>query len=281
MSYFEDVNDLRWDWMRRAVDEAKSSRAESRPDAPPQVGVVIARDGQVLGAAHRGQRNPGDHAEYCLLCELEGKDLTGAEVFTTLEPCTRRGASKIPCAQRLIDAGVGKVWIGLYDPNPSIYREGWRALRDAGIDLGDFPAELRAELRADNHAFLDRFRYTREAAGEQTFDPTANSGTFEVMAEGHRFVTLWSRAGGSSVHAYADHVKSVALARYAQDFDEIDDASAYDFSSRAVTLSQGQIVIFSNGDAFLLIKLLEVHDSTRGAERDELRIEWELRAPVG
>jgi pyrimidine deaminase RibD-like protein len=82
--------------MRRAVDEAKLSR----PDFPQQVGVVLAKTGQTLGAAHRAKLAPGDHAEFCLLKELAGADLSGAEVFTTLDPCTRRGEGKVPCAQR-------------------------------------------------------------------------------------------------------------------------------------------------------------------------------------
>lgn len=275
------MNDQRWGWMRLAVDQAKASRAEVRDDVAPRVGVTIAKNGQLLGSAHRGKLNPGDHAEFCLLTELAdaGTAVEGAEVFTTLEPCTRRSAGKIPCAERLISAGVAKVWIGSYDPNPSIYREGWRALRDAGIELGDFPAELRAELRADNYLFFDRFRLGLGASGGASFDPAANSGEFVVEADGHRVVTSWSRAGSDALHAYRDCCDGIAHARYAQSFDQIDDPGALDFSSRVVSPSVGEIVVFRRCDAYLLVHLLEVHDAARGADRNEARIEWQLRVP--
>jgi len=57
-----------------------------------------------------------------------------------------------------MDAGVARVWMGRYDPNPKTNREEWRLLRDAGVELRDFDADLRSELVAVNAVFLDGFR---------------------------------------------------------------------------------------------------------------------------
>ncbi|HEX4492819.1 MAG TPA: hypothetical protein VH914_16555, partial [Acidimicrobiia bacterium] len=104
------------------------SVVEDRDDMrPPKVGVVIVgSDGQVLGESFRGEfMTPNGspwHAEAGLLeTRLKGVDLTGAVVYTTLEPCSRRGEGKTPCAERLVAAGVATVVIGIYDPNPNIW----------------------------------------------------------------------------------------------------------------------------------------------------------------
>ncbi|MBA3809686.1 MAG: hypothetical protein H0X28_15045 [Solirubrobacterales bacterium] len=86
-------------WMERAVDVARRSRCEhSRATPAPNVGVVIVKDGELLGESFRGETGNGDHAEYGLLARLADADLTGAEVYATLEPCTRRNEPKQPCA---------------------------------------------------------------------------------------------------------------------------------------------------------------------------------------
>jgi pyrimidine deaminase RibD-like protein len=267
--------------MRRAVDLAKRSVAEDRPNPPPKVGVVIVRDGRLLGESYRGATGPGAHAEYGLLEPLQEVDLAGAQVYTTLEPCSRRNHPKRPCAQRLIDRAVATVCIGMYDPNPRIHREGWRMLRDAGIQLKDFAPELRAEISADNAAFLDGFRVSAAGTGEAFFDYRLNHGHFRVDSGGHRLSTRWTQRGADSVWAY-DDAHNVALARGASEFNEIDDPAALDFSNRVQGVVEGEIVVFRDDHrGFLLVKVLEVHAGpTWNADRTELRVAWEARTPA-
>src|SRR5207245_2794308 len=78
--------------------------------------------------------------------------------------------------------GVSTVFIGMYDPNPLIYREGWRMLRDAGVLLRDFSPELRAEIVADNTKFIDSYRVGIGAAGTASFDYRQNGGQFEIRS---------------------------------------------------------------------------------------------------
>jgi diaminohydroxyphosphoribosylaminopyrimidine deaminase/5-amino-6-(5-phosphoribosylamino)uracil reductase len=171
--------------MERAVELAGQSvpeldRDPSKPP-PPQVGAVIVRDGELLGEGHRGQHGDGDHAEYGVIREITeaGGSIKGATLYTTLEPCSRR-PTKTPCAQHLVAGEIGEVFIGVYDPNPEVYSQGWRLLRDAGVKLRDFDADLRAKLLADNHAFLDSFRYGHGSTGDVSFDPLQNDRSFVV-----------------------------------------------------------------------------------------------------
>jgi len=211
---------------------------------------------------------------------MNGTDLTGAEVYTTLEPCSRRNHPKTPCANHLVERRVGAVYIGMYDPNPRIYREGWRMLRNAGIKVRDFAPELRAEIVADNDDFLRGFRLSASESGEASFDYRRNNGRFSVEVDGKRFTTSWSQRGADSTWAY-DNSNGVAQALYANSFAEVDDPAALDFSSRVVPVRVGEIVVFRDADrSYLLVEVAEVHAGPeRRADRTELRIRWEARTP--
>ena len=232
-------------WMRAAVAEGKKSIEEDGRSQPaPAVGVALVHNGELLGTSHRGATGSGEHAEYGLLKQFRDRDLTGATVFTTLEPCSRRNHPKRPCAEHLIERGIAEVFIGMYDPNPRIYREGWRMLRDAGVRLRDFTPELRAEVTADNRSFVDSFRLSIGATGRATFDYKQHGGRHVVQADDVVFTTHWGERGGDSVYAQGA-VGQVAKARYARDFAEIDDPGALDWSFHAIDASEGEIVVCS------------------------------------
>lgn len=151
--------------MERAIAEMWQSPSTTR------IGVVIARGEEVLAAAHKGQ-DGNRHAEVIALntAGTAGIDLRGTTAFVTLEPCANLENSRTPCAQLLVDAGVGEVWIGRYDNNPRIYRQGWKLLRDHGVDLRDFPSNLRAICEAGNSTFSGHFHKRVGAQGRVKFD---------------------------------------------------------------------------------------------------------------
>lgn len=269
--------------MERAVEMAKLCEQEpGRGDITPKVGVVIAKNNEVMVEAYRGEDpdRPGDHAEFIALGKALDRDLTGAEVFTTLEPCSRRNPPKKPCAEHLINRRVGAVYIGSYDLNPVIYRQGWRMLRDAGIALRDFPADLREQIATDNGVFLGRFQGVDEDEGEFAFDWSLNDDTLPIRTTKAEFLTGWSTAGRDSIHAYGRHDTSIAFARHAKDFAEIDDPGAFPFNNHSASPSPGvgDVVIFKSGEAFLLVKVLEIHAGPKwGADHFELRAEFKLK----
>jgi pyrimidine deaminase RibD-like protein len=136
-----------------AIQEARRSVAGDQR-AHPRVGAVVVKNGRVVSQAHRGKTSKC-HAEFIA---LEGKladDLVaGSTVYTTLEPCTTRTHPKIPCAQRLIERRVARVFIGMLDPNPDIQGFGIRALNEAGIETQLFPGDLRSQIEETNREFI-------------------------------------------------------------------------------------------------------------------------------
>jgi pyrimidine deaminase RibD-like protein len=122
-----------------ALDEARKSVAEADGRVHPLVGAVVIKEGKVLSSAHRGEI-PQCHAEFIALeKKLADAHIAGATVYTTLEPCTTRNHPKIPCATRLVERRVGRVVIGMLDPDPRIRGRGQMALRKARMLPTSFP----------------------------------------------------------------------------------------------------------------------------------------------
>ena len=139
--------------MERAIRLARRcSPEDGRPH--PKVGVVVARDDQIVATAFRGERGRGDHAEFIALeKKLKRRILAGTTVYTTLEPCTTRNHPKISCVQRLIERRVRRVVVGMLDPNPTISGKGLLRLRDAGVTIDLFPPDLMATIEELNRDF--------------------------------------------------------------------------------------------------------------------------------
>lgn len=130
-------------WMRRALELASRGGREVRPN--PMVGcVVVGPSGVVLGAGWH-QTFGGPHAEVIALRDLAGVDLSDATLYVNLEPCSHHGKTP-PCADHLIQRGVGAVVIGTLDPNPEVAGRGVERLKRHGtkVKVGVLPEECRA-----------------------------------------------------------------------------------------------------------------------------------------
>jgi diaminohydroxyphosphoribosylaminopyrimidine deaminase/5-amino-6-(5-phosphoribosylamino)uracil reductase len=116
--------------MARAVSNAAAVRGSTAPN--PWVGaVLVTADGSVFDGATEvpGRR----HAEIVALDAAGGSARDGT-IVTTLEPCSHHGRTG-PCADAIVAAGVGRVVIGLIDPDPLVGGRGIARLREAGIEV--------------------------------------------------------------------------------------------------------------------------------------------------
>ena len=146
-------------FMEAAITISRESFADPLGRVP-RVGAVAVIGDEKIREAFRGETGPGDHAEYILLEKyLPDRDLTDATIYTTLEPCTKRGKTKegqdkIPCVERLIDRRVRRVVIGMLDPNPIVRGLGFRKLRQANIRTDIFPHDLMSKVEDINRDFV-------------------------------------------------------------------------------------------------------------------------------
>src|SRR5579859_1980167 len=148
------MTNVEHDFFRLAIEEARKSVDEEDGRIHPKVGVVVVKEGKVLASGHRGELEKGEHAEYTVLeRKLKSEALAGATVYCTLEPCTTRTHPKVPCAERIADRKVGRVMIGMVDPNPEISGRGQQLLRQANIEVGLFPGLYASEIEEMNRDF--------------------------------------------------------------------------------------------------------------------------------
>lgn len=194
--------------MREAIIEAKKSKAEDGR-AHPFVGAILTDiNGSILARAYRGEAR-GAHAEFCLFQKARemGVDTRNTNLFVTLEPCTQRGVGKTPCAVRVVEAGVGTVYIGTLDPNPGISGRGEYFLLSRGLDVHRFPSALQADLRELNGDFFASYEHllpsstlTLEADLDEPVEPLATGSykardsllllTARMISEAHECVLL-------------------------------------------------------------------------------------------
>ena len=143
------------DYMALAMAEARKGVGQTSPN--PAVGAVIVRDGAIVGVGHHiyaGKK----HAEIVAL-EQAGEKARGATVYLTLEPCAHDGRTG-PCADALVEAGVGEVVAAMEDPNPLVSGQGFAKLRAAGIGTR-IDAAYTAEAEALNEPFCFYMRERR------------------------------------------------------------------------------------------------------------------------
>lgn len=118
--------------MARALELAQMQAGRTAQN--PSVGcVILDRDARRLseGATGDGGR---PHAEQLALAHLPVGAAAGGTAYVTLEPCRERTSGEPSCSQRLIEAGIAKVFIAVRDLHPQ-GAGGLERLREAGIQV--------------------------------------------------------------------------------------------------------------------------------------------------
>jgi diaminohydroxyphosphoribosylaminopyrimidine deaminase / 5-amino-6-(5-phosphoribosylamino)uracil reductase len=140
--------------MQRCLELARQAIGQTAPN--PLVGCVIVRDGQVVGEGfHPKAGQP--HAEVFALKAADDR-AQNATLYVNLEPCNHYGRTP-PCSEAIVAAGIGRVVVGMVDPNPQVAGSGIDRLRAAGIEVTVGIEE--ADCQILNEAFVHRILHHR------------------------------------------------------------------------------------------------------------------------
>ena len=125
----------------------------------PMVGaVLVGPDGTIIAEGWHERYGEGHaevncfrRAEEAISHRLSAFSYKDCTLFVSLEPCSHYGKTP-PCAKLIIEKGVGRVVVGMLDPNPLVAGKGVQMLREAGIEV--IVGVMEQECRELNKRFL-------------------------------------------------------------------------------------------------------------------------------
>lgn len=146
------------DYMAAAI--ALSMRGRGNSGLNPNVGCIIVKDGHIIG---RGWTQPSGrpHAEAMAIdmARRSGADISGADIYTTLEPCHHESPRGPNCASAIIAAKPARLICAITDPDPRTNGQGLAIIKAAGIEVVENIAAAKA--RRAMAGFLMRIENNR------------------------------------------------------------------------------------------------------------------------
>lgn len=118
-------------FMKLVLALAKKGEGYTSPN--PMVGALIVKNEQIVGRGYH-ERAGANHAEVCAI-KNAGKKARHGTLYVNLEPCAHTNKKTPPCVPSIIKNELGRVVIGMKDPNPLVEGKGMRALEMANIQV--------------------------------------------------------------------------------------------------------------------------------------------------
>jgi len=166
------------------------------------VGCVIVKNGHVIAEGYH-RRFGGPHAEVVAL-KAARRTARGSTLYVNLEPCSHQGKTP-PCTESIIRSGVKAVVACTRDPNPLVSGKGFRALREAGI-------EVRTGMLAREAALLNEKFFWHHAHGA-VFFAVKLAQTLDGRIADHRGRSRWitSREARARAHELRSEYEALVV----------------------------------------------------------------------
>jgi len=138
-------------WLRLAVELA--GRCPPSETAFSVGAVIVDAAGNEISRGHSRESDPRVHAEEAALGKLDPADgrLTAATIYTSMEPCTKRGSRPRSCTQLILEAGIRRVVFAAREPAIFVDCTGAEDLRAAGAEVVEVPDLAEEALEANAH----------------------------------------------------------------------------------------------------------------------------------
>lgn len=241
----------------------------------PKVGVVVAKDGSILSTGFRGEV-ARKHAERVALEKLAMSDRIGSTVFTTLEPCVALQANQATesCSDLIIASGVREVFVGVLDPNGTIYSQGFKKLFANNISVKFFNRKLRDAVEQETFEYGQIEKLT---GGGKRRVPVVGSGInikVQFSETDPRTIDI-SWATLQSRHGCVDLSSSngaVRIAAGASRFSDVTDPTVFRFPSHFARMTKDMIAIVQpeRSTFCVLVKLIDLFEN-------DILFQWEVR----
>jgi diaminohydroxyphosphoribosylaminopyrimidine deaminase/5-amino-6-(5-phosphoribosylamino)uracil reductase len=143
--------------LARAIEIAEQGRGRVSPN--PLVGAVIADGAAPIGEGFHRELG-GPHAEVEAITAAGDRDLAGATMYVSLEPCCHQGRTP-PCTDAIREAGIGRVVVASDDPSEHASGRSLGILRDEGVEVVVYDGDLAERARLLNQPFRKHARTGR------------------------------------------------------------------------------------------------------------------------
>jgi diaminohydroxyphosphoribosylaminopyrimidine deaminase / 5-amino-6-(5-phosphoribosylamino)uracil reductase len=140
-------------WLLVAIEESRRCRPTEH--AYSVGAAIVDAAGRELARGYSREGDEHEHAEEAALAKLgAASDLSGATIYTSLEPCGVRRSRPRTCAQLILDAGLRRVVFALREPPLLAAGQGAVRLAEAGIEVVEL-ADLAEPVRRINAHLLE------------------------------------------------------------------------------------------------------------------------------
>jgi diaminohydroxyphosphoribosylaminopyrimidine deaminase / 5-amino-6-(5-phosphoribosylamino)uracil reductase len=152
-------------WLRAAIE--LSRHCPPSPTAFSVGALLVGADDRVLATGYSREIDPAGHAEEVALARLglpgrpggqplcAAAPVSGATLYSSLEPCAMRASRPTPCADLIIASGIGRVAIAWTEPPILAPGGGAARLRAAGVEVVLVPGLAAAVREVNAHLLGD------------------------------------------------------------------------------------------------------------------------------
>jgi diaminohydroxyphosphoribosylaminopyrimidine deaminase/5-amino-6-(5-phosphoribosylamino)uracil reductase len=142
------------------ISETNSYLPEIKNGEHPKVGcVILDRSGKIIAKSYTRERGKL-HAEVIAIQKMKENKEQGHTLITTLEPCSFRNpkthGDELPCAKKIVRAGIRQVVIGSLDPGIGVKGRGVYILSRRKVYCTMFPHDIYLEVLKSNVDYIKK-----------------------------------------------------------------------------------------------------------------------------
>ena len=139
--------------LKRAIEISRLS--EPSPTAYRVGCVIVSSKGEVFeGYTHETNNKNHAEEEAVLKAKAIGADLSGATLYSSMEPCSTRASKPVSCSELIIDRKMAKVVYAYSEPDHFVVCEGTDMLRRAGITVARVDEFAKDGADINSHIIL-------------------------------------------------------------------------------------------------------------------------------